>query len=359
MRRLNRLQDVQRGRVTRSRRRCFRAPGPARRRSPRGPWSAKWLLGGGVGLCIARDGIESGERPGHHGWCATAVGPQVGWSRIARVHGADYQAADHTELQDIGDALALALVEFAEKGTAIEAGPMPMLAPRWFDADTSDATPGWRVSGSAGISMMYPVRRLAELLNQATTMEDIVRAARYCVMLPLRAHAWCSRLPVRAVCGFWGTAESPPGWSVTSTGPAWTPRRWRPRPTVVAPHLGRPALVLRLGLHRFTGRGVPSPHGRRGAPGILFPQEQLRGRRLLPPFQGPREFPPEERAIMTMLAGLLGAAVERVELSVRQHEVAECLQRSLLPSALHESPRLTISGAPPPSPPRRAATGTT
>lgn len=189
MRRLNRLQDVQRGRVTRSRRRCFRAPGPARRRSPRGPWSAKWLLGGGVGLCIARDGIESGERPGHHGWCATAVGPQVGWSRIARVHGADYQAADHTELQDIGDALALALVEFAEKGTAIEAGPMPMLAPRWFDADTSDATPGWRVSGSAGISMMYPVRRLAELLNQATTMEDIVRAARYCVMLPLRAHA--------------------------------------------------------------------------------------------------------------------------------------------------------------------------
>lgn len=62
---------------------------------------------------------------------------------------------------------------------------------------------------------------------------------------------------------------------------------------------------------------------------------------------------------MTMLAGLLGAAVERVELSVRQHEVAECLQRSLLPSALHESPRLTISGAPPPSPPRRAATGTT
>ncbi|MFE7794258.1 hypothetical protein [Streptomyces sp. NPDC057460] len=43
-------------------------------------------------------------------------------------------------MQDIGD---VALVEFAEKGTAIEAGAMPMLAPRWFDADTSDATPGW------------------------------------------------------------------------------------------------------------------------------------------------------------------------------------------------------------------------
>ncbi|MET9668067.1 nitrilase-related carbon-nitrogen hydrolase [Streptomyces sp. NPDC006475] len=69
---------------------------------------------------------------------------------------------------------------------------MPMLAPRWFDPETSYVTPGWGVPGvpgSAGISMMYPVRRLAELLNQALTMDDIVEAAQYCVMLPLRAQA--------------------------------------------------------------------------------------------------------------------------------------------------------------------------
>ncbi|TFV33763.1 serine/threonine-protein phosphatase [Streptomyces sp. T1317-0309] len=44
-------------------------------------------------------------------------------------------------------------------------------------------------------------------------------------------------------------------------------------------------------------------------------------------FSGPHICPPEERALLGMMAGMLGAAVERVELNQQQRAVAECLQR--------------------------------
>ncbi|MGW5641059.1 ATP-binding SpoIIE family protein phosphatase, partial [Streptomyces sp. NPDC003832] len=56
-----------------------------------------------------------------------------------------------------------------------------------------------------------------------------------------------------------------------------------------------------------------------------------------------RTFSTEERAILGMMAQSLGAAVERVELGSRQREVAECLQRTLLPATLPELPRLTTA----------------
>lgn len=43
------------------------------------------------------------------------------------------------------------------------------------------------------------------------------------------------------------------------------------------------------------------------------------------------------------MAGALGAAVERVELSTRQHEAAEYFQRRLLPPTLRELPRLSTT----------------
>jgi hypothetical protein len=103
----------------------------------------------------------------------------------------DYQTADRKALLKVGDKLARALAELHERAGAITPGPVPLLVPAW-DPDTSICTPGWGVSGvpgSAGTSLMYPLRRLADLLNQATTMDDIVAAARYCVMSPFRARA--------------------------------------------------------------------------------------------------------------------------------------------------------------------------
>ncbi|WP_406387448.1 SpoIIE family protein phosphatase [Streptomyces sp. NBC_00887] len=260
----------------------------------------------------------------------------------------NYQEADHAELQGIADALARALGELTGKGAVIEPGPMPMLAPRWFDPETNYVTPGWGVPGvpgSAGISMMYPVRRLAELLNQAMTMDDIVEAAQYCVMLPLRAQALVLTFADDGRLWVLGHSGKSSGLVRTTHGvgrdaqvPAARASRGRP---LFFPD-GQSSLSDEYGTDSLAEAYLPLA----GNTGLLefspLRSGQVVGVCCLS-FQGPRAFPPEERAIMTMLAGLLGAAVKRVALSVKQHEVAECLQRFLLPSALPDSPRLTTT----------------
>ncbi|MFE7182175.1 SpoIIE family protein phosphatase [Streptomyces erythrochromogenes] len=260
----------------------------------------------------------------------------------------DYRPAEHAALQDIGDALARALAGLSAQGTAIEAGPMPMLAPRWFDTDASDATPGWGVAGvpgSAGISMMYPVRRLAELLNQATTMDDIVRAAQYCVMLPLRAQALVLTSASQGRLWVLGHSGASSGLVRNLHGArldagTLASDAYRGRPLFISD--GRPSLSD----WDDTGARAEACLPLTGS-GELLEFSPLRSSHVVGvctlSFEGPRDFPPEERTIMTMLAGLLGAAVERVELGNRQREFAECLQRSLLPTALPESPRLSSS----------------
>lgn len=102
------------------------------------------------------------------------------------------RATEHADLQEIGNERATTLVQLAENGAAIAAGPTPLLMPVGSDPDTSICTPGWRgpgVPGSAGTSLMYPLWRLDDLLNQATTTEALGGAARYCLMSPFRAQA--------------------------------------------------------------------------------------------------------------------------------------------------------------------------
>ncbi|MCX4912031.1 SpoIIE family protein phosphatase [Streptomyces sp. NBC_00687] len=257
----------------------------------------------------------------------------------------DYQEADHARLQGIADALARALGVLEGTGAVIEPGPMPMLAPRWFDPETSCVTPGWGVPGvpgSAGISMMYPVRRLAELLNQALTMDDIVRAAQYCVMRPLRAQALV--LTVADDGRLWilghsgessGLVRATHGIGLDAPAPAARASRGRAlffpggEPSHPDEYGTGPLAEAYLPLAGDTGLLEFSPLGSGQVVGVCCLS-----------FQGPREFPPEERAIMTMLAGLLGSALKRVGLSVKQHKIAESLQRFLLPSELPDSSRL-------------------
>ncbi|MFD7405994.1 SpoIIE family protein phosphatase [Streptomyces sp. NPDC059866] len=263
--------------------------------------------------------------------------------------GGSYSPADRAALEDIGGELARALRKLVDDGVTVAAGPMPMLVPPDADVDTSVRTPGWgvrSVPGSAGTSMMYPLRRLADLLNRATTMDDVVGAAQYWVMSPLRARAL---VLVSA-----------------SEGRLW-----------VLGHSGDSSDLVR-GLH---GAGlderIPAAEAFRGRP-LFICDDELSGPGLLNPdrprteaylpltgdgqfvdlplsgsrqvvgvccltFSGTRDFPPEERALLGMMSGLLGAAVERVELSARQRAVAECLQRFLLPSQLPNPPRLAIT----------------
>ncbi|MGD1221659.1 SpoIIE family protein phosphatase [Streptomyces krungchingensis] len=259
-----------------------------------------------------------------------------------------YDVGDRTELEGIGSRLAEALAELAAGGVAIRTGPMPMLAPMGLETDAGISTPGWGVPGvpgTSGTSMMYPLRRLADLLNRATTMDDIVGAAQYCVMYPFGAQALVlasaseGRLWVRGHSG----ASRAMARSLHGTGldtPTLAARAFRGRPL-------------------FLSQGRPSDAGSEPFDGSAEAYLPLTGSKELISipvsrstdvigvccllFPGPRDFPPEERAVLSMMAGLLGAAVERVELGAKQREIAEYLQVGLLPSDLPETERLTTA----------------
>ncbi|MER6345171.1 SpoIIE family protein phosphatase [Streptomyces sp. NPDC001595] len=258
--------------------------------------------------------------------------------------------AERERLQRAGDRLGTALAELAGRGTAVTAGPMPALVPIWPGTDLGGHTPGWGVPGapgSAGTSMMYPVRRLTELLNRATTPDDIVEAAQRCLMAPFGAralalvtadqgHLWvlghsgASSGLVRHLHGARTDTRSPvtealhglPQFLAASGPPAVDSGRPDGRPHTEA-HLPLPAST------RFGDLAAGEQQTVIGVCCLSFPDV--------------RAFSTEERAILGMMAQSLGAAVERVELGSRQREVAECLQRTRLPSTLPELPRLTTA----------------
>ncbi|MFD8008037.1 GAF domain-containing protein [Streptomyces mirabilis] len=153
---------------------------------------------------------------------------------------------------------------------------------------------------------MYPLRRLADLRH----------------VPPSTLRPWPR--PARAVCGFWGTAEPPPAWSATFHGAGLDART----PAAEAVR-GRPLFISD---GRSTAADPDWPDGGEQAEVYLplIGSRKVVGVCCLS-FPGSPGFPPEERAVLSMMAELLGAAMERVELSTKQHAVAEYLQRRLLP----------------------------
>ena len=273
-------------------------------------------------------------------------------------HGA-YGTADRTGLREIGDGLAAALAELAESGAVVAPGPTPLLVPI-LSPETDTDMPGWGipgVPGSEGASLEYPLRRLAEMLNQATTMDDVVRAARSYVVSPFRARSLVlasaseGRLWVLGHCGdSSGVVRNVHGIRLDARTPAAEAVRGRPLfisegrlPAADSDNFddeSQAEAYLPLSGSRSYFIDLP-PTGGRHAVGVCCLS-----------FEGPRDFPPEERAVLSTMAGWLGAAVKRVELSAEQRAVAESLQRRLLPSTLCEVPQLTTTAR------FRPATGT-
>ncbi|BFO18064.1 SpoIIE family protein phosphatase [Streptomyces sp. KM77-8] len=63
---------------------------------------------------------------------------------------------------------------------------------------------------------------------------------------------------------------------------------------------------------------------------------------MLVAYQGPRLFPPGERAVLTSLAGLVGQALDRARLYDTKHDLAHRLQSALLPRTLPRLPGLNV-----------------
>jgi GAF domain-containing protein/anti-sigma regulatory factor (Ser/Thr protein kinase) len=261
----------------------------------------------------------------------------------------DYSPAERSALGDIGCGLAAALARLAEDGVSLTTDPMPMLIPPEADIDRHPCTPGWgvrSVPGSAGASMMYPLRRLAELLNRATTTDDIVAAARYCVMSPLRARALvllCAKEGRLWVLGHSGDSSRMVrdlhGTGLDARTPA--AEAFEGRPLFVHENRAADADPLAADEAR-TELCLPLVGDGQFIDLPLADSRQVIGVCCLS-FSGPRSFPPEERALLGMMSGLLGAAVERVRLTAQQREVAQCLQRFLLPARLPDLPRLATT----------------
>jgi GAF domain-containing protein/anti-sigma regulatory factor (Ser/Thr protein kinase) len=269
-----------------------------------------------------------------------------------------YRPAEREALEDIGDRLARALAGLADDGVAVAAGPTPMLVPPDAEVDTSVYTPDWgvrSVPGSAGTSMMFPLRRLAELLNRATTMNDVVAAAEYCIMSPLRAEAIVLVQEREGRLWVLGHSGASSNMSRTLHGAGAGDRT----PAALA-FRGRPLYVTeeRSSAHDEPGTGEARTEAYLPLTGdgqfvdLPFADRTQVVAVCCLSFSGQRRFPPDERALLGMMAGLLGAAVERVALGAEQRGVAQFLQRFLLPSQLPDLPRLVTAAR------YRAADGT-
>ncbi|MCX5355735.1 SpoIIE family protein phosphatase [Streptomyces mirabilis] len=261
-----------------------------------------------------------------------------------------YSAADQAALEDAGKELATALTALSERGEAVVAASTPTLIPA---RPAGACTAGWGlpdVPGSDSTSMMYPLRRLADLLNQATTKKEVAAAARSCVMRPLRARAVV--LAVAQDGRFWVVGHSGDsselarglhGSRVNAPSSAGEALRAGPQFRSVEPtHPGGGSDTVSPAHSDLAEAHLPLIGNRHVLDVPLLQGSDVLGVCCLF-FDGPRGFPPEERALMTMMAGLLGAAVQRVELSAQQQQVAEHLQRQLLPPVLPMFPRLTAT----------------
>ncbi|MDX3353174.1 SpoIIE family protein phosphatase [Streptomyces sp. ME01-24h] len=277
----------------------------------------------------------------------TADGHRFGALTVLRLEDrGDYSPADRDVLRESADELARALARLARAGTVVTAGPSPALVPV-FREDVS--IPGWGVDsvpGSAGASLMYPLRHFAERLNEATTVDHLVAAAHDSLMSPFGARALA--LATASAGRLWVLGHSGPssalvralhGARLGGRSPAVQAVRGRALflsdgpPQDVSSDWHEPGPLAEVYLPLLVGSSfAAAPWANPHVIGVCCLE-----------FPGPRAFPPEERTVFGMMAGMLGAAVERVELGTRQREMAEHLQLRLLPSALSELPGLATT----------------
>ncbi len=261
--------------------------------------------------------------------------------------GEGYDEEDRRRLARIGDRLGDLLAGLDARGARVVPGNLPALVPV-FDTERVPAarrTTVWGVPGvpgSAGMTLLYALQRLTEMLNRATTMEHVVRAAEFCVVTPLGARSLV--LASAAEGRLWVLGHS--GDSASQV-----------RALHGAPQHGdAPAARAARGRGLFLSGGGDGDGGGRTDAAAHLPLVGSRHVLDLPmddappvvgvcclSFAGPRAFPPEERAVLTMMAGRLGSAVQRIELSTGRQSLVESTQRRLLPPALAEAPRLTTT----------------
>ncbi|MGW3247416.1 SpoIIE family protein phosphatase [Streptomyces sp. NPDC001070] len=252
--------------------------------------------------------------------------------------------AQRQRLQDMGAELTRELASLAARGTAVRPDRQPLIFPVFKPRSplTEPAT-RWAlpdVPGSAGLSWIYQVLKLADELNSVVSPRGVVEVARSRLMDTLGAQS----LIVTMVAD--GRL-----WVVGHTGP--TARAVRQLHGSSALRKGTTPLADVL-------RGSdPYFFPQRGDLLRAYPDAQDDGNRAwahLPMRAGGhpvgvcslgwaehRLFGAEAQAVMMMMADLLGQALERTLLGEGEHALAESLQRRLLPRVLSDLPEVVAT----------------
>ncbi|WP_051371527.1 SpoIIE family protein phosphatase [Streptomyces sp. 142MFCol3.1] len=247
-------------------------------------------------------------------------------------------------LREMGADLTRELAALAAGGTPIRPGRQPLIFPV-FKPRSPLTEPATRwglpdVPGSAGLSWVYQVLKLADELNSVVTPHGVVEAARSRMMGSLGAQSLIV--------------------TVVADGRLW-----------VVGHSGPASKVVRQlhGSSAVKNRATPVADVMRGSDPYFFPQRSDLHRAYpdaeddgnqawahLPMrasghpvgvcslgWAEHRLFGAEAQAVMMMMADSLGQALERTLLSEGEHALAESLQRRLLPRALSDLPEVVTT----------------
>ncbi|MFJ9822681.1 SpoIIE family protein phosphatase [Streptomyces sp. NPDC101151] len=236
--------------------------------------------------------------------------------------------------RELGDSLT----ELEETGHGSLLTARPVLVPV-FSTEAFGNRAGSRpwglpqVPGSPSLTFMFHLHKLATRLNSATSVADVVAAARSWIMLPFNAQA----IVVTAI-------DDGRSWIMGHSG--------FPRATVRRMHGDRidghrpetAVLINRAPLFFETPHDLESRY-----PGTA--EEELRSWAFLPisasgqlaggcvlGFEHHHRFTPEEQTLVMMMTDLLGSALARARMAEQAHLLAESLQKKLLPRILPEVP---------------------
>lgn len=248
------------------------------------------------------------------------------------------------QLQKTGAGLTRELASLAARGTPVRPGAQPLIFPAFKERSplTEPAT-RWGlpdVPGSAGMSWMYQVHKLADELTSVVSPREVVEAARSRMMATLGARSLV--VTVVADGRLWVVGHSGPvsrtvrqlhGSSAVRRGATPVTDVLRGSDPYFFPH--RTDLL----------EAYPDAQDDGGHAWAHLPMRaggQPMGVCSLG-WAEPRLFGAEAQAVMMMMADLLGQALQRALLGESERALAQSLQRRLLPRVLSDLPEVTTT----------------
>ncbi|MFI2761805.1 SpoIIE family protein phosphatase [Streptomyces echinatus] len=246
-------------------------------------------------------------------------------------------------LKDTTEDLGRILGALADRAVGMRPGTKPALLPLYRrgprPAGTVDSR--WGLPGHPGsteVSFMYQIHQLAAELNEATSVSDVTAVVRQRVMTPFGATAFLVHVLKDGRLWVAGHSDYPTVALRLLHGAAATAHRADADALLTRTPLyfaDRSALLRTYphavddGLEATAYLPITSHQQPLGVCTLGFPQRRV--------------FSSEEQAVVMLMMDLIGPALERATLTESTRQLAEKLQKKLLPRDLVEVPGMTTT----------------